>query len=255
MRENELIIAAIDQASKVGGRAALATVVSVRGSAYRREGAKMLIDEAGCITGTISGGCLEPDVAEVAKQVIESGQPILKIYNLDEDLVWGLGLGCPGTVKIYIEPIVMKKADAPFQAWLTNINEKKECVLATILPTDEASPSEGEGRLFLFKNDHSLGDLGNDALNSQVKAIAEKKMKEINPKSETRSFVLFDGKEVFIDVYIPPSEIMIFGAGHDAVPVSKHAVSLGFKTIIIDQREAFNNEKIPRNNKASYWNI
>ena len=151
MRENELIIAAIDETSKLGGEAALATVVSVRGSAYRREGAKMLIDEAGCITGTISGGCLEPDVAEVAKQVIESGQPILKIYNLDEDLVWGLGLGCPGTVKIYIEPIVMKKADTPFQAWLTNINEKKECVLATILPTDEASPSEGEGRLFYQK--------------------------------------------------------------------------------------------------------
>ena len=78
-------------------------------------------------------------------------------------------------------------------------------------------------------------------------------MKEINPKSETRSFVLFDGKEVFIDVYIPPSEIMIFGAGHDAVPVSKHAVSLGFKTIIIDQREAFNNEEDSQKQQDFIW--
>ncbi|HEX6923224.1 MAG TPA: XdhC family protein, partial [Bacillales bacterium] len=84
---------------------ALATVVRVTGSAYRREGAKMLIDEDGTTTGLISGGCLEPDVAETAKRVMNDGKPVLKRYDMGEDLVWGLGLGCPGTVDIYIEPV------------------------------------------------------------------------------------------------------------------------------------------------------
>lgn len=86
-------------------KTALATVIRVHGSAYRREGAKMLIDEDGEMVGMISGGCLEVDVAEEAKQVIVTGNPILKKYDMGEDLVWGLGLGCPGKVEIYIEPV------------------------------------------------------------------------------------------------------------------------------------------------------
>ena len=105
MNEINLLIEAMEQTRKSGLKSALATVVSVRGSAYRREGAKMFIDENENMIGMISGGCLESDVAEQAKVVMDTGLAILKTYELDEDLVWGLGLGCPGTVKIYIEPI------------------------------------------------------------------------------------------------------------------------------------------------------
>lgn len=105
MTEQALVAKAVEHAREEGRKAALATVVRVRGSAYRREGAKMLIDENEVLTGMISGGCLERDVAEVAKQVMESGTPVLKTYAMDEDVVWGLGLGCPGTVDIYIEPV------------------------------------------------------------------------------------------------------------------------------------------------------
>lgn len=66
----------------------------------------MLIDEDGRTTGVISGGCLEPDVAESAKSVIKKGEPLLKEYDMDEETVWGLGLGCPGKVQLYIEPIL-----------------------------------------------------------------------------------------------------------------------------------------------------
>ncbi|HEU5140749.1 MAG TPA: XdhC family protein [Bacillales bacterium] len=105
MNENKAIIDEMEKTGRSGKRTALATVVRVTGSAYRREGAKMLIDEDGTTTGLISGGCLEPDVAETAKRVMADGQPILKQYDMGEDLVWGLGLGCPGTVDIYIEPV------------------------------------------------------------------------------------------------------------------------------------------------------
>lgn len=105
MQRNLEVYKALEQAKKSKKKAAIATVVKVIGSSYRREGAKMYVDESETCIGLISGGCLEADVAEVAKKVIEAGKPIMKFYNLDEDLVWGLGLGCPGKVQVYIEPI------------------------------------------------------------------------------------------------------------------------------------------------------
>jgi xanthine dehydrogenase accessory factor len=105
VKENRDIARAMEEAKRAGRKVALATVVRVKGSAYRREGAKLLIDEEGNTVGVISGGCLEPDVAEVAKKAMADGRPVLKSYELDEELVWGLGLGCPGTVDIWIEPV------------------------------------------------------------------------------------------------------------------------------------------------------
>src|SRR2546429_7873677 len=75
-----------------GGRAALATVVRVRGSAYRHEGAKLLVAEDGSTTGNVSGGCLEQDVREGCLQVIRSGRAELRSYcsSADEIEAWGL---------------------------------------------------------------------------------------------------------------------------------------------------------------------
>src|SRR5690242_5258560 len=87
-------------------RAALATVVRVRGSAYRHEGAKLVVAEDGSSAGNVSGGCLEQDVREVALQVIRSGHAELRSYcsSADELAAWDLGVGCEGQVDVYIEP-------------------------------------------------------------------------------------------------------------------------------------------------------
>ena len=86
----------------------LATIIDVDGSAYRRPGAKMVIPDGEAGVGHITAGCLEEEVQEVAQQVIESDKPIVKTYDLrpdeDED-VWGLGVGCNGTIRILLEPI------------------------------------------------------------------------------------------------------------------------------------------------------
>src|SRR6476469_10056175 len=89
-----------------GRRAALAMVTHIVGSAYRRPGAKFLIEETGDTLGSVSGGCLEADVREVAKGVLATGRPSLRHYSTgaDEDIVWGLGLGCNGLVDVFIEP-------------------------------------------------------------------------------------------------------------------------------------------------------
>lgn len=134
---------------------------------------------------------------------------------------------------------------SPFEAWLKSFEEEQECVLATILPVGQTLSSEEPCRLFISEERLVIGDLGDEDINQRVTEIARRKLKESNPKSETRVFSLPNGENihVFIDVYIPPAELMIFGAGHDAIPVARYAVSLGFKTTVVDQREFYNTEE------------
>src|SRR2546425_10413381 len=95
-----------------GKRAALATVVRVRGSAYRHEGAKLVVAEDGSTAGNVSGGCLEQDVREVALQVIRAGEPQLRSYcsSTDEIAAWDLGGGCEGQVDVLVEPVLEARA-------------------------------------------------------------------------------------------------------------------------------------------------
>lgn len=253
MTENERVMEAVLKTRKKGIKAAIATVVKVYGSAYRREGAKMVINEYENRTGMISGGCLEADVAEVAKDVISTGQPVLKTYHMDEDVVWGLGLGCPGTVDIYIEPVPessdhlgKRDVQSAFGRWLASINQEKACVLATALERSGPFMNEGtEGRFFISTEGETAGSLGTESVEKQVLEAAQKKVKERNPKSETITISLPEGRElpVFLDVYVPCSEIMIFGAGHDAIPVARYASSLGWKTTVVDPRHYYNSEE------------
>src|ERR1700710_1301071 len=101
------IVTACTQANKDGVKTALATVVLVEGSAYRRAGARMLITEDGQLTGAISGGCLEGDALRKARMVILQQEPLLVTYDTmdDDDAKLGVGLGCNGIIHILIEPI------------------------------------------------------------------------------------------------------------------------------------------------------
>lgn len=102
------------EASASGRRVALATVVAVRGSAYRHEGARMLVFDDGTAAGAISGGCLESDVAEAAREVIRTGVPRLVRYDTtsDDDELWGLGTGCNGVVEVFIQPVTSSRPGA-----------------------------------------------------------------------------------------------------------------------------------------------
>ena len=89
-----------------GVRAAIATVVRISGSAYRRPGAKFLVAEDGSTAGGVSGGCLETDVRAIALEVARDGAPRLLHYETgsDEETLWGLGLGCEGAVDVFVQP-------------------------------------------------------------------------------------------------------------------------------------------------------
>src|SRR6201992_3988749 len=107
MKEIHSIIQAFDKAQQQGKQTALATVVHVEGSSYRRPGARMLITQDGELTGAISGGCLEGDALRKALLVMACQQPMLVTYDTmdDDDAKLGVGLGCNGIIHILIEPV------------------------------------------------------------------------------------------------------------------------------------------------------
>jgi xanthine dehydrogenase accessory factor len=87
------------------GRAALATVVATRRSAPRPVGSKLVVYESGQLQGSVSGGCVESDVAEQAKEVIAGGEPRLLTYGITDDQAWGIGLPCGGEIDVFIQPL------------------------------------------------------------------------------------------------------------------------------------------------------
>jgi xanthine/CO dehydrogenase XdhC/CoxF family maturation factor/GTP:adenosylcobinamide-phosphate guanylyltransferase len=106
MRERDAILELWRSARSRGGCAVLATVCEVKGSAYRRPGARMLLTSGGQSAGVINGGCLDSDLWHWAREIMASGEAKLLTYDTNSpgEIVWGLGLGCRGVVKILLEP-------------------------------------------------------------------------------------------------------------------------------------------------------
>lgn len=105
MKELPAIVAAL--LAPEAQPAVLATLVTVEGSSYRRPGARLLVTGDGRRIGSISGGCLEEDVMARAAQVMASGRPEAVVYDTtsENDLVWGVGLGCHGVVRVLLEKL------------------------------------------------------------------------------------------------------------------------------------------------------
>src|SRR5437867_12178232 len=133
------VLRAIEEGRTRGDRMALATVVGVKGSTYRREGARLLIPSQGKPVGTISGGCLEGEVREAAAEVMSTGRPRLMRFDLtaDDEAVWGWGLGCNGMVDVFVEP-----AEGAFEtagALRRAVEEHRDLVAVTVIASEEGS--------------------------------------------------------------------------------------------------------------------
>lgn len=142
MPELSRILAALDSAT--GQPAALATLVKVEGSSYRRPGARLLLLPDGTRIGSISGGCLEEDLLERARRVLATGHPELAVYDTtaENDLVWGVGLGCQGVARIFVERIA-----APRPAWIGTLRANLHARRETRLAVNHAGATPAGSRL------------------------------------------------------------------------------------------------------------
>lgn len=129
-----------------------------------------------------------------------------------------------------------------FNAWIDCVKNDRPGLLATVLRSE--TKVEAGNRLFVAEDGKLSGSLGDSGLDQSIMKLAQNKFSQIDPKSETRSFDLNEGAiNVFIDVHVPSIDVMIFGAGHDAIPVAAFAQQCGFRVTVVDQREAFATEE------------
>jgi xanthine/CO dehydrogenase XdhC/CoxF family maturation factor len=225
-RESERLLEVIRQARAAGEPAALATVVRVKGSAYRREGTRMFVRQNGTYECSLSGGCLEPTVAEAAARVIATGESVIVSYDLADDSVWGLGIGCSGAVDILIERL---EDDAMTRAWLRLLERGDAAVFVTPL-------SGVSGRMIVDGAGIIAGGLSDAGIERQAIESARDRLRAQYHASGPEWTA---SAELFYEIMTPPPDLVIFGAGHDAAPVARTAWMLGFTVTVVDVREAF----------------
>ncbi len=234
MSEIADVLAAIESLAAKGERMALATIVAVRGSTYRRPGARLLVPEEGAPVGNISGGCLEGDVADMARVVMDEGRARLAGWDLtaDDDAVWGLGLGCNGAIEVFIEP-AERAAEVAGALRMALEEERPICVVTVVESTDpEVAPG---ARLVVPLEGDPSGTVGTPAADAAALAAAREQLEA--ERSEVRT--LTDGVRAFVEVLEPPVRLVICGAGHDAIPLVRGAAVLGWNAVVADDRETF----------------
>lgn len=215
----------------------LATIVETEGSTYRKPGAMMLINREGEFEGMISGGCLEGDLLHHAAMVFETGEASFVTYDMhaDDELVWGLGLGCDGVIHLMLQRL--QKNDG--FGFIDQLNASHRAgnggVLALVVKSREPLPCGAFG--FLDRSDISAG-----------KAMLTQYLRDVCspwPTWRTRRETLDAGAGTLsiIKINMPAStRVLICGAGPDAVPVARMLSELDWQVGIADHRKAFARE-------------
>ena len=244
MSELSDVLQAIESLSARGEKLALATIVAVRGSTYRRPGARLLVPEEGELVGNISGGCLENDVADVAKIVMREGVARIVSFDLtaDDDEVWGWGLGCNGAFELFVEPA--DKAAEVAGALRIALEEERPICMVTILDSTVPGVEQGD-RILVRPGGAAERSFGDAALDAAAGAAALEQLGA--ERSQIRTLAGTSGEaRAFVEVLEPPLRLVVCGAGHDAVPLIRQAASLGWSPVVVDDRPEFlNRERFP----------
>jgi len=230
MKEIKDIIQAYDLALQKGLSAALATVVHVEGSSYRRPGARMLVTEDGRLTGAISGGCLEGDALHKALFAIQQQQNKLVVYDTtgEDDLRFGVQLGCNGIVDILFEPIDSRQPHNPIQLLRELIRDRRDAVLVTLFSSDRMGAHPGTCLL------HTGGDIQTNLPKEYKDIVLSDVSTAFQDKaSYFKQYPLFNG---FVEYLPTPPAVVIAGAGNDVMPLVEITSLLGWHTTVVDGR-------------------
>ncbi|MEP6754328.1 MAG: XdhC family protein [Chthonomonadales bacterium] len=239
MNETDSIIA-LAESVPAGEMLAMATVVKVEGSAYRRPGARMLVTASGKTAGMISGGCLESDVRDRAEKVVSSENCRVVTYDSTspDEIIFGLGLGCNGVVHILIEPVVAGDPDGLI-AFLTLCQKTRQSGrMATLFEISAMEHELGQLQRAYYWPDGRVTSIGLEQhYLAGLEDIANEPMKR---NSSVRSLP-FAGKqtELLMERTMPPQSLVVFGAGDDVVPLTHAAKLLGWNVTVIDARPAY----------------
>ena len=219
---------------------ALATVVGVSRSAPRQPGAAMAVGADGEAVGSVSGGCVEGAVYELAQEVLASGEPQLTTYGYSDETAFAVGLTCGGMLTLLVERIDRVRTPE-FGHLLGAVQRGEPVAVAQVL----SGPAPVGARRTVWP-EHTEGSLGTEGLDVAGTADArgllsqgQTGQRHYGPHGERR----VDDVTVFISSFAPPPRMLVFGAIDFAAAVARIGVFLGYRVTVCDARPVFATEK------------
>jgi xanthine dehydrogenase accessory factor len=221
-----------------GETVGLGTVVATFSSAPREPGAAMLVAADGQVTGSVSGGCVEGAVYELAQQVVEDRTPVLQRYGISDDDAFAVGLTCGGIIDVYVEQI-----DNESMPELGEVAESVRSGLPVAVVTVVEHVEAGFlGRHLIVWPDKVSGTLGSTRMNDAVAddargllATGRTGVLHYGPDGQRRG----EGLTVFVNSFEPPPRMLVFGAIDFAAAMAKMGSYLGYQVTVCDARPVF----------------
>jgi xanthine/CO dehydrogenase XdhC/CoxF family maturation factor len=237
VKELREIVKAYDAAVHAGKKTALAAVVHLDGSSYRRPGARMLVSDEGELTGAISGGCLEGDALRKALFALSQQQSKLVTYDTsdEDDMTIGIQLGCAGVIQVLFEPINPNHPSNPIQLIRKALAIRQHAVLVTLFDLSDKKNTQPGTCLLMEADGHISGE-------QPIPAIGQALQEEMQLVMQTGKSVFrqFTGVGVsmtaFIEYLQPAVSLVVVGAGNDAIPMMQFADTLGWDVRVVDGR-------------------
>jgi xanthine dehydrogenase accessory factor len=221
-----------------GETAGLGTVVRTFRSAPRPPGASMVVAPDGSVTGSVSGGCVEGAVYDLAVEVAKTGTPRLERYGVSDDDAFAVGLTCGGVIDVFVESV--SRATFPeLGAVADDIGEHRPVAIATVVAHPDA---RWVGRRLIIRPEEIAGSLGSARADAAVAddargllAVGRSEVLKYGPDGQR----LGDGMEVFVSSYAPRPRMLVFGAIDFAAALARQGSFLGYRVTVCDARAVF----------------
>ncbi|PLR82988.1 hypothetical protein CVD25_10225 [Bacillus canaveralius] len=229
------VIQGLNKCIEENSSAVIATIIETEGSTYQPSGVRCLIREDGRIEGLVSGGCVEQDLAERVGDIISLFKAELVFYDFraENDLIWGMGLGCDGTVTLFLQPF------DPVNHYTESMNLYNQ-----LLSIYEANTTFSIGTIIESSNIKLL----------PIGMMTQLKEEELDLGSERTGFVNIELKGImthcFIERVLPRQHVTIFGAGPDVYPVVNQLHGINWRTTVIDHRPQYTSNRFFTNANA-----
>lgn len=224
------VIPDIDRWREAGEKIALATVIQTWGSAPRKAGAKMAVTPAGQLAGSVSGGCVEGAVYDEAVAALANGRGKLLSFGVADETAWEVGLACGGSIQVFVQGLDEEIYTAARQL----IAEERGGAVVTVIAGDESLIGR---QLFVDSAGRQVGQLTAE-LEAEARPLIQRAIQQGLPQRLTIGEV-----DLFVDVLLPPPQLIMVGGVHIAVALASMAKVLGYRTIVVDPRRAFGSEE------------
>jgi len=223
---------------RAGETAGVGTVVRTFRSAPRLPGAAMVVAPDGTVSGSVSGGCVEGAVYELATEVTATGVPVLQRYGVSDDDAFEVGLTCGGILDVFVEP-VSRATFGELEAVAADIEAHRPVAVATVIAHPDAA---WVGRRLVVRRDEASGWLGSARADAAVTddargllAAGRSEVLTYGPDGQRRG----EGMEVFVAGHAPRPRMLVFGAIDFAAAVAQQGSFLGYRVTVCDARPVF----------------